>query len=150
MSEVQKFDWGSFVFGSRTETAGPCSRFRRRLKSAGLNPAPAPATIEPCSAAHGGPRRQTFRCRLASLTFGLGLAVGVAVVGLVWLYLSRGDDIGALEQDPASHRHEYAYLDNPRVLVYLGQIEGGRVIERDAHPQCHGSAPAALRQAASS
>jgi hypothetical protein len=47
------------------------------------------------------------------------------VVGLVWLYLSRGDDIGALEQDPGIPPPEYAYLDNPRVLVYLGQIEGG-------------------------
>ena len=43
----------------------------------------------------------------------------------MWLYLSRGDDIGALEQDPGIPPPEYAYLDNPRVLVYLGQIEGG-------------------------
>jgi hypothetical protein len=46
------------------------------------------------------------------------------VVGLVWLYLERGD-AGALEQDPGIPPPEYAYLDNPRVRVYLGQIEGG-------------------------
>jgi hypothetical protein len=46
------------------------------------------------------------------------------VVGLVWLYLGRGD-ASALEQDPGIPPPEYAYLDNPRVGVYLGQIEGG-------------------------
>ena len=42
----------------------------------------------------------------------------------MWLYLGRGD-AGALEQDPGIPPPEYAYLDNGRVLVYLGQIEGG-------------------------
>ena len=46
------------------------------------------------------------------------------MVGLVWLYLGRGD-AGALEQDPGIPPPEYAYLDNLRVLNYLGQIEGG-------------------------
>jgi hypothetical protein len=43
---------------------------------------------------------------------------------LIWLYLGRGD-AAALEQDPGIPPPEYAYLDNPRVGVYLGQIEGG-------------------------
>jgi hypothetical protein len=43
----------------------------------------------------------------------------------VWLYLSRGSDVGALEQDPGIPPPEYAYLDNTRVLAYLAQIEGG-------------------------
>jgi hypothetical protein len=46
------------------------------------------------------------------------------VVGLLWLYLGRGD-AAALEQDPGIPPPEYAYLDNARVLAYLSQIEGG-------------------------
>jgi hypothetical protein len=46
------------------------------------------------------------------------------VVGLLWLYLGRGNAV-ALEQDPGIPPPEYAYLDNPRVLAYLSQIEGG-------------------------
>jgi hypothetical protein len=42
----------------------------------------------------------------------------------VWLYVGRSD-VGALEQDPGIPPPEYAYLDNGRVLAYLGQIEGG-------------------------
>jgi hypothetical protein len=43
---------------------------------------------------------------------------------LLWFYLGRGD-AAALEQDPGIPPPEYAYLDNPRVLAYLSQIEGG-------------------------
>ena len=50
---------------------------------------------------------------------------GLGAVALVWLYLSRGNDVGALEQDPGIPPPEYAYLDDARVLNYLGQIEGG-------------------------
>ena len=46
------------------------------------------------------------------------------MVGLLWLYLGRGDS-AALEQDPGIPPPEYAYLDNPRVVAYLSQIEGG-------------------------
>lgn len=46
------------------------------------------------------------------------------MVGLLWLYLGRGDSV-ALEQDPGIPPPEYAYLDNARVLAYLSQIEGG-------------------------
>ena len=43
----------------------------------------------------------------------------------MWLYLGRGGDAATLEQDPGIPPPEYAYLDNGRVVVYLGQIEGG-------------------------
>jgi hypothetical protein len=51
--------------------------------------------------------------------------VGLGAVALLWLYLSRGNDAGALEQDPGIPPPEYAYLDDARVVNYLGQIEGG-------------------------
>ena len=51
--------------------------------------------------------------------------VGLGAVALVWLYLGRGNDAGALEQDPGIPPPEYAYLDDVRVVNYLGQIEGG-------------------------
>jgi hypothetical protein len=56
-------------------------------------------------------------------TFGAGLLVGAAVVVGAW---ALGDTAaGDLADDPGIPPPEYAYLDNPRVLAYLAQIEGG-------------------------
>lgn len=50
-------------------------------------------------------------------------------MGLVWLFLGRSTDTSAslasLGQAPGIAPPDYAYLDNPRVALYLGQLEGG-------------------------
>ncbi len=53
--------------------------------------------------------------------------VGAAAVGLGWLFLGggSGSSTAALEQDPGIPPPDYVYLDNARVVSYLGQIEGG-------------------------
>lgn len=59
------------------------------------------------------------------LSFGLGLAAGIAAVVLVWIFLGGRGDARGLEDDPGIPPPEYAYIDNARVLAYLAQIEGG-------------------------
>jgi hypothetical protein len=61
------------------------------------------------------------------LTFSAGIAAGAAVVALAWWLVGGGADSSnrRLQGDPGLAPPEYAYLDNARVLAYLGQIEGG-------------------------
>ncbi len=56
-------------------------------------------------------------------TFVAGLAIGAAVAVLAGAWLNNS--AGGLEDDPGIPPPEYLYLDNARVLAYLGQIEGG-------------------------
>jgi hypothetical protein len=54
--------------------------------------------------------------------------VGAAAVAVGWAFLGGGGGAGttaALEQDPGIPPPDYVYLDNARVVSYLGQIEGG-------------------------
>jgi hypothetical protein len=52
--------------------------------------------------------------------------VGAAAVGLGWLFLGTGDlDPSALGRAPGIPPPDYAYLDNARVALYLGQLQGG-------------------------
>lgn len=55
--------------------------------------------------------------------------LGATVVGLVWFLLSGSTDtnasLAALGQAPNIVPPDYAYLDNARVALYLGQLEGG-------------------------
>jgi len=57
------------------------------------------------------------------LTFGVGLAAGAVLVAVAWAWGGSAD--AQLVDDPGIPPPEYAYLDNPRVLAYLAQIEGG-------------------------
>jgi hypothetical protein len=61
------------------------------------------------------------------LTFSAGIAAGAAVVALSWWLVGggAGSSNSLLQGDPGIAPPEYAYLDNARVLAYLGQIEGG-------------------------
>ena len=49
----------------------------------------------------------------------------MAAVAVAWLVLGGDAPSVSLEDDPGIPPPEYAYLDNPRVLAYLAQIEGG-------------------------
>ena len=52
--------------------------------------------------------------------------MGAAAVGLGWLFLGNGDlDPSALGRAPGIPPPDYAYLDNARVALYLGQLQGG-------------------------
>ena len=57
--------------------------------------------------------------------------MGAAVVGLAWLFLGNNGNSGvssslaSLGQAPGIAPPDYAYLDNARVALYLGQLEGG-------------------------
>jgi hypothetical protein len=56
----------------------------------------------------------------------LGAAlVGAAAVAVAWTLtgLGGGGSAASLEQDPGIPPPDYVYLDNARVLLYLGQIE---------------------------
>lgn len=58
----------------------------------------------------------------------LGAAlVGAAAVAFGWTLTGGGGGppAASLEQDPGIPPPDYVYLDNSRVLLYLGQIEGG-------------------------
>ena len=56
---------------------------------------------------------------------------GAAVVGLTWLLIGNGGNssvsssLASLGQAPGVPPPDYAYLDNARVALYLGQLEGG-------------------------
>jgi hypothetical protein len=64
----------------------------------------------------------------------LGLAgaalLGAVVVGLAWFLLGGSTDtnasLAALGQTPNIVPPDYGYLDNARVALYLGQLEGGK------------------------
>jgi hypothetical protein len=61
------------------------------------------------------------------LTLAGAVLVGAAAVGVGWLFVEGrgGSTVSALEQDPGIPPPDYVYLDNARVVSYLGQIEGG-------------------------
>jgi hypothetical protein len=56
---------------------------------------------------------------------------GAAAVGLAWLLVGSGgnaavnESLASLGQAPGIAPPAYAYLDNPSVALYLGQLEGG-------------------------
>ena len=60
-----------------------------------------------------------------------GALVGAAAVGLGWLFLGNSGNsnvqgsLASLGQAPGIAPPDYAYLDNARVALYLGQLEGG-------------------------
>lgn len=54
-----------------------------------------------------------------------GVVAGAAVVAALWLTVGGGGTASGLEQDPGVPPPDYVYLDNARVVLYLGQIEGG-------------------------
>lgn len=47
------------------------------------------------------------------------------MVALIWLTAGGGGTASAPEQDPGIPPPDYVYLNNARVVLYLGQIEGG-------------------------
>jgi hypothetical protein len=55
--------------------------------------------------------------------------VGAAVVGVLWLSSGGSDhpaaSLASLGQAPGIAPPDYAYLDNARVVLYLGQLQGG-------------------------
>ena len=54
--------------------------------------------------------------------------VGAAAVGFAWLFLGGGSSnelAQSLGQAPSIPPPDYAYLDNARVALYLGQLQGG-------------------------
>ncbi len=57
--------------------------------------------------------------------------MGAAVVGFAWLFLGNDGNSGvssslaSLGQAPGIAPPDYAYLDNARVALYLGQLQGG-------------------------
>ena len=102
VSEIQKFDWGSFVFFSDPDGNGwAVQQIRPATERRGLETRPRTChdrAVVPPSRRSSTTANVPLPAR-PRLTFGLGLAVGIAVVGLLWLYLGRGD-AAALEQDP--------------------------------------------------
>lgn len=62
-------------------------------------------------------------CRPISL--GAAFIAGAAAVGLVVVFGGWGDSASALEHDPGIPPPDYAFLDSSRVVLYLGQLEGG-------------------------
>ena len=90
------------------------------------------------------------------LTFSAGIAAGAAVVALSWWLVGGGGSGSSLLQgDPGIAPPEYAYLDNARVLAYLGQIEGGlstseKVTEQVTRTRNGGVAASGLQVGASS
>jgi hypothetical protein len=90
------------------------------------------------------------------LTFSAGIAAGAAVVALSWWLVGGGESSNSLLQgDPGIPPPEYAYLDNARVLAYLGQIEGGlsgseKVTEQLSRTRNGGVAASGLQVGASS
>lgn len=54
-----------------------------------------------------------------------GVVAGAAAVAAMWWWLGGGGTASGLQQDPGIPPPDYVYLDNARVVLYLGQIEGG-------------------------
>jgi hypothetical protein len=54
-----------------------------------------------------------------------GVVAGAAVIAAIWWSAGGGGAASGLEQDPGVPPPDYVYLDNARVVLYLGQIEGG-------------------------
>jgi len=62
------------------------------------------------------------------LTLAGAALVGAAAVGFAWLFVggsSSNDLAQSLGQAPGIPPPDYAYLDNARVALYLGQLQGG-------------------------
>jgi hypothetical protein len=59
------------------------------------------------------------------LTVGAGVFAGAAAVGAIWWWTGDGSTEAALGQRPGIAPPDYVYLDNARVVLYLGQMEGG-------------------------
>jgi hypothetical protein len=54
-----------------------------------------------------------------------GVVLGAAAVAAIWLWTGEGGTASVLRQDPGIPPPDYVYLDNARVVLYLGQMEGG-------------------------
>jgi hypothetical protein len=69
--------------------------------------------------------------RQRRLLLAAGALVGAALVGLAWLFLGNHGNssvqgsLASLGQAPGIAPPDYAYLDNARVALYLGQMQGG-------------------------
>lgn len=59
------------------------------------------------------------------LTVAGGVVAGAAAVAAVWWWVGDGRTEAALGDGPGIAPPDYVYLDNARVVLYLGQIEGG-------------------------
>jgi hypothetical protein len=54
-----------------------------------------------------------------------GVVAGAAAVAVIWWWVGGGSTASGLRQDPGIPPPDYVYLDNARVVLYLGQLEGG-------------------------
>ncbi|NUT55435.1 MAG: hypothetical protein HOQ03_05570 [Thermoleophilia bacterium] len=59
------------------------------------------------------------------LTVTGGVVAGAAAVAAIWWWTGDGATASALGRGPSIAPPDYVYLDNARVVLYLGQIEGG-------------------------
>jgi hypothetical protein len=54
-----------------------------------------------------------------------GVVAGAAAVAVIWWWIGGGGTADTLRGDPGIPPPDYVYLDNARVALYLGQMEGG-------------------------
>jgi hypothetical protein len=59
------------------------------------------------------------------LTLAGAALVGAAAVGFGWLFVGGSSSTQSLGQAPGIPPPDYAYLDNARVALYLGQLQEG-------------------------
>jgi hypothetical protein len=59
------------------------------------------------------------------LSVAAGVVAGAAAVAVIWWWVGGGGTAATLEHDPGIPPPDYVYLDNARVVLYLGQLEGG-------------------------
>jgi hypothetical protein len=59
------------------------------------------------------------------LSVAAGVVAGAAAVAVIWWWVGDSSTASALRQDPGIAPPDYVYLDNARVVLYLGQMEGG-------------------------
>jgi hypothetical protein len=54
-----------------------------------------------------------------------GVVAGAVTVAVIWWWVGDGSTASALREGPGITPPDYVYLDNARVVLYLGQMEGG-------------------------
>jgi hypothetical protein len=59
------------------------------------------------------------------LTVAAGVVAGAAAVAAIWWWVGDGEAASAFGRDAGIAPPDYAYLDSARVVLYLGQLEGG-------------------------